>query len=155
MSRSRLILLVLRINLITTLWMRYYCPLFMEECDYKTFVCNQRARYLSLLISTTARVPDRTCLLSTLSLWWPICSKYVRTHFALRVNVFFLCSSCSRGLDLVPLTLSSEEVYGRTGSRSCLKSVILLSFMKKELMEGWNCLYLTGRWRPLKIEKDR
>lgn len=70
--------------------------------------------------------------LVTFSCWWKSISNRIWTHTAevVKLYSFSVYPSCSREPALVPFPLPSMEVCGRVGSRTCPKSMFLLSFMK-------------------------
>ena len=131
--RSRFFMLVTGFHLTTAPLVMYHYPLFMDVCDYKASALEHRDKWQRGCSPRQQPEPGvGPGSLVPFSCWWQIFSKGIRTCTAEVVN---LCSPCvnppsSRKPSLVFLPPAAWEVCDQAGSRSRLKPVFLLSFVK-------------------------
>ena len=126
-------MLVTRFHITTTLLVRCHYHLFVDMRDSKACAPEHREKWTRGCSPWQLPQPGvEAGSLGTFSCWWQSFSKGIRTCTSELVN---LCSPCvyppcnrKPGLGLLPL--AAWEVYNRAGSRSCLKLVFLLSFVK-------------------------
>ena len=135
--------------------MRYCCPFFMDEFGYEIFSCNHRPKWLRGYSPVPLPEPARE---TDFSVPWVAGGPSVASmpgHILLWGFMNFPVFILHQGA-----RFSAPHLFLREGSwqdwkqkQSELSDSFM--FMKTQFMKGCNCLYLTGRWGPLKIEKAR